>query len=44
MTQNAGTVTWARNIGHVLIDSVNIEIGGQEINFVSKSKFLKEIC
>jgi hypothetical protein len=29
----AGTnVSWTRNIGHVLIDYVNIEIGGQEID------------
>lgn len=28
-----GTVAWTRNIGHVLIDYVNIEIGGQEINY-----------
>lgn len=32
---NAGAgaaVSWTRNIGHVLIDYVNIEIGGQEID------------
>lgn len=32
MTMATGTVKWTRNIGHVLIDYVNIEIGGQEIN------------
>ena len=32
MTMSTGTVAWTRNIGHVLIDSVNIEIGGQEID------------
>lgn len=26
-------LSWTRNIGHALIDYVNIEIGGQEINF-----------
>lgn len=25
-------VAWTRNIGHVMIDYVNIEIGGQEID------------
>ena len=29
---STGTVNWTRNIGHVLIDYVNIEIGGQEID------------
>ena len=32
MTMTTGTVAWTRNIGHVLIDYVNIEIGGQEID------------
>ena len=32
MTMTTGTVHWTRNIGHVLIDYVNIEIGGQEID------------
>lgn len=27
--------TWVENIGHALIDYVNIEIGGQEINYLS---------
>lgn len=31
MTQSSGTVAWARNIGHVLIDEVSVEIGGQVI-------------
>jgi hypothetical protein len=26
------SVAWTRNIGHVIIDYVNIEIGGQEID------------
>ena len=26
-----GSAAWTRNIGHSLIDYVNIEIGGQEI-------------
>jgi hypothetical protein len=32
MSMSSGTVAWTRNIGHVLIDYVNIEIGGQEID------------
>ena len=32
MSQSSGTVAWTRNIGHVIIDYVNIEIGGQEID------------
>jgi hypothetical protein len=32
LTMSAGTVAWTRNIGHVIIDYVNIEIGGQEID------------
>ena len=32
LTMSTGTVHWTRNIGHVLIDYVNIEIGGQEID------------
>jgi hypothetical protein len=28
----SNVVYWTRNIGHVLIDYVNIEIGGQEID------------
>lgn len=35
MTMSSGTVKWTRNLGHVLIDYVNIEIGGQEINNLS---------
>jgi len=27
--------SWVENIGHALIDYVNIEIGGQEINYQS---------
>ena len=34
---------WAENIGHTLIDYVNIEIGGQEINLsVSNSVIVKD--
>ena len=41
---NAGTVAWTRNIGHVLFDYVNIEIGGQEINLsVSESVNLETL-
>jgi hypothetical protein len=29
---NSGTCNWTRNVGHSLIDYVNIEIGGQEID------------
>jgi hypothetical protein len=29
---SSGSVAWTRNIGHVIIDYVNIEIGGQEID------------
>lgn len=32
VTLSAGTVNWTRNIGHAIIDYVNIEIGGQEID------------
>lgn len=32
MTQSAGTVAWTRNVGHVLIDEVSVEIGGQVID------------
>lgn len=32
MTGSA-TCNWTRNIGHSIIDYVNIEIGGQEINY-----------
>jgi hypothetical protein len=32
LTVGSGTVAWARNIGHVLIDEVSIEIGGQTID------------
>jgi hypothetical protein len=32
LSQTTGTVAWARNIGHVLISDVNIEIGGQQID------------
>lgn len=32
LSMTTGTVHWTRNIGHVLIDYVNIEIGGQEID------------
>lgn len=41
---NAGkTVRWTHNVGHALIDYVNIEIGGQEINkSVSNSVILKD--
>jgi hypothetical protein len=28
----SSNIKWTRNIGHVLIDYVNIEIGGQEID------------
>jgi hypothetical protein len=35
LAKSGGTVAWTRNIGHVLIDYVNIEIGGQEINNLS---------
>ena len=32
LTAASGNIYWARNIGHVLIDEVSIEIGGQTIN------------
>ena len=32
MTMSSGTVRWTENVGHVMIDYVNIEIGGQEID------------
>lgn len=32
MTQSAGTVAWTRGIGHVLINNVSVEIGGQQID------------
>ena len=32
LSQSAGTVNWVRNIGHALIDYVEVEIGGQRIN------------
>ena len=32
LTNTGKTVAWTRNIGHVLIDYVTIEIGGQEID------------
>jgi Major capsid protein N-terminus len=32
ITGTGGTVAWTRNIGHVLIDEVSIEIGGQVID------------
>ena len=32
MTMASGTASWTRNIGHVIVDYVNIEIGGQEID------------
>lgn len=32
MSMSSGTVCWTRNPGHVAIDYVNIEIGGQEID------------
>lgn len=32
MSQNSGTVNWARFIGHVLIADVYVEIGGQQID------------
>ena len=32
MSMTTGTVAWTHNIGHVLIDYVTIEIGGQVIN------------
>lgn len=31
-----GTFKWVDNLGHVLIDEVSIEIGGQTINFCGK--------
>lgn len=35
-----GNFNWVENIGHVLIDEVSIEIGGQTINYqVVKSKY-----
>ncbi len=33
-TGGAG-VKWVENVGHTLIDYVNIEIGGQEIKYLS---------
>jgi hypothetical protein len=35
MSNGSNVVYWTRNIGHVLIDYVNIEIGGQEIKNLS---------
>ena len=32
MTSSSGTVSWVKNIGHRLINNVNLEIGGQEID------------
>jgi hypothetical protein len=32
LNASTGTIAWAHNIGHVLIDEVSIEIGGQTIN------------
>jgi len=32
LSVGSGTIAWAENIGHVLIDEVSIEIGGQTIN------------
>jgi hypothetical protein len=32
LSMSTGTVAWTRNVGHVLIDYVTIEIGGQEID------------
>ena len=32
MTSSSGTVSWVKNIGHMLINNVNLEIGGQEID------------
>lgn len=32
LANSSGTVNWARNIGHVLIDSVEVQIGGQMID------------
>ena len=32
MTQSSGTVAWTRNIGHVLINNISVEIGGQQID------------
>ena len=32
MSNGSNKVFWTQNIGHVLIDYVNIEIGGQEID------------
>lgn len=32
MTMSSGNASWCRNIGHALIDYVNVEIGGQEID------------
>jgi hypothetical protein len=32
VTSGAGTVSWVKNIGHALINNVNLEIGGQEID------------
>ena len=32
LTKSAGTVAWTRNIGHVLIEEVSFDIGGQTID------------
>ena len=32
LTPTAGSISWVRNVGHSIIDYVNIEIGGQEID------------
>ena len=32
MTMSSGTVAWTRNIGHVMLEYLNIEIGGQDID------------
>jgi Major capsid protein N-terminus len=38
LTNTGKTVCWTRRVGEVLIDYVNIEIGGQEIAVLSVSK------
>ena len=32
ITATGGSVAWVPDIGHQLIDNVNLEIGGQEID------------
>jgi hypothetical protein len=43
LTPTAGSIAWVRNIGHSIIDYVNIEIGGQEINYLSLAALSEKI-